>query len=129
MSVILCRGFRKPDGWLKGRSTCGWDTSKVTTVVVGVVSLHFSRGKILVLEDCLYVPNVRRNLIIVSCLVCNRFLAIFNKNFISIKYDVDEIYYGMLIDNLYILEPLSHLQVNSHESNHKRKEPSLVNQA
>ena len=27
------------------------------------------------------------------------------------------------------LEPKSHLQVNSHESNHKRKEPSSVNQA
>ena len=34
----------------------------------------------------------------------------------------------MLVDNLYILEPISHLQINSHESNHKRKEPSSVNQ-
>ena len=71
------------------------DTSKVAVVTVGVMSLHFSRGKILVLEDCLYVNNVRRNLISVSCLACNGFLAIFNKNFISIKYDVDEIFCGM----------------------------------
>ena len=33
----------------------------------------------------------------------------------------------MLVDKLYILEPISHVQVNSIESNHKRKEPSSVN--
>ena len=35
----------------------------------------------------------------------------------------------MLVDNLYILEPISHLQVNSCESDHKIKEPSSINQA
>ena len=59
----------------------------------------------------------------------NGFLAIFNKNYVSIKYNVDEICCGMLLDNLYLLEPITHLQINSHESNHKRKEPSSVNQA
>ena len=33
----------------------------------------------------------------------------------------------MLIDNLYLLEPIS-LQINSHETNHKRKEIFPVNQ-
>ena len=97
------------------------DTSKVAAVVVGVVSLLFPRGKTLVLDDCLYVPNVRRNLISISYLLCDEFSGIFNKNFVSIKYDVDEICCGMLVGNLYILEPISHLQVNSHEFNHKRK--------
>ena len=55
------------------------DTSKVAAVAVGVVSLYFAGEKILGLEDCLYVPNVRRNLISVSCLACNGFSAIFNK--------------------------------------------------
>ena len=59
--------------------------SKVAAVVVGVVSILFSGGKVLVLEYCLYVPNVRRNLIIISCLSCNKFSTIFNKNFVSIK--------------------------------------------
>ena len=105
------------------------DTSKVAAVAVGVVSLHFPRGKILVLQDYMYVPNVRRNLISVSCLLCNGFSIIFNKNFISIKYDVDEIYCGILVDSLYLLEPITHLQINSYESNHKRKQHSSVNQA
>ena len=30
---------------------------------MGVVSLYFAGGKILVLQDCFYIPNVRRNLI------------------------------------------------------------------
>ena len=105
------------------------DTSKVAVVTVGVVSLHFPGGKNLVIEDCLYVSNVRRNLISVFCLACNEFLAIFNKKFISIKYDFDEFYCGMLAENLYLLEPITHLQVNSHESNHKIKEASSINQA
>ena len=37
------------------------------------------------------------------------------------------LYVGMLLDNLYLIEPIS-LQINSHESNHKRKEIFLVNQ-
>ena len=76
---------------------------------MGVVSLHFPGGKFFVLEYCLYVPNVRRNLISISCLACNGFSVIFNKNFNSIKYDIDEICCRMLVDNLYILEPISHL--------------------
>ena len=83
----------------------------------------------MVLQDSLYVPSIRRNLISVSSLACNRFLAIFNKNYVSIKYDVDVIYCRMLVDNLYMLEPITLIQINSYESNHKRKEPSSVNQA
>ena len=71
---------------------------------------------------------MRRNLISISCLSCNGYSTIFNKNMVSIKCNADDIYNGMLVDNLYILEPISHVQVNSIESNHKRKEPSSVNQ-
>ena len=95
----------------------------MATVVVGVVSLLFTRGKILVHEDCLYVPNVRRNMILVFCLSSNEFLAIFNKNFVSIKYDVDEICVGMLVNNLYILNlyltcKLTQLILTIREKNH-----------
>ena len=77
--------------------------SKVAAVAVGVVSLLFSGGKLLVLNDCLYVPNVRMNLISVSCLSYTVFSVIFNKNLVSIKCNTDEICVGMLVDNLYIL--------------------------
>ena len=38
-----------------------------------------------------------------------------------VKYNDDIICRGILQDNLYLLEPIS-LQINSHETNHKRKE-------
>ena len=38
------------------------DTSRVTVVAVGVVTLYFGGDKVLVLDDCLYAPEVRRNL-------------------------------------------------------------------
>ena len=101
----------------------------MAVVAVGVVTLHFDGGNVLVLQDCLYVPNVRRNLILVSCLACDEFSDIFNKKFISIKYDVDVICREMLVGNQYMLKPITPLQINSYESNHKRKDPFSVNQA
>ena len=38
------------------------DESKIPIVAVGEVNLCFS-SRVLILKDCLYVPNVRRNLI------------------------------------------------------------------
>ena len=42
------------------------DTSRVAAVAVGVVTLHFEGDKFLVLDDCLYVPNVKRNFVSIS---------------------------------------------------------------
>ena len=38
------------------------DGSRILVIAVGVFNLCFE-SKVLILEDCLYVPNVRRNLI------------------------------------------------------------------
>ena len=103
------------------------DTSRVAAVAVGVVTLHFEGGKFFVLDDCLYVPSVRRNLISVFCLSCNGYSSVFNKYSIFFIYNDDIICRGMLSDNLYLLDPIS-LQINSHETNHKRKEIFSVNQ-
>ena len=94
---------------------------------MGEVSLHFGGHKVLVLKDCLYILNIRRNLISVSCLACNGYSALFNKNSVSILNEKDKICSRMLIDNFYLIEPNTPLYINSHESNHKRKEPSSVN--
>ena len=81
----------------------------------------------LVLKDCLYVPKIRRNLISISCLACNGYSASFNKNSVYILNGEDKICSGMLIDNLYLIEPNAPLYINLHESNHKRKEHFSVN--
>ena len=62
----------------------------------GEVSLHFGGHKVLVLKDCLYVPQIRRNLISVSCLACNGYSASFNENSVSILNGEDKICSGML---------------------------------
>ena len=78
------------------------DTSRVAAVVVGVITLHFEGGKFLVLDDCLYVLGVRRNLVSVFYLSCNGYSSVFSKNFIFVKYNDDIICRGMLSDNLYL---------------------------
>ena len=103
------------------------DTSRVAAIAVGVVTLHYEEGGVLVLYDCLYVPSIRRNLIVVSYLSCHGYSSLFNKNSVFVKYNDKLICVGML-DNLYMLEPIAPMQINSHEFNHKRKEISLVNQ-
>ena len=87
------------------------DTSRVAAVAVGVVTLLFEGGKKLVLSDCLYVPDVRRNLVLVSCLSCNGYSSVSNKDSIFVKYNEDIICRGMLSNNLYLLELIS-LQIN-----------------
>ena len=108
---------------------CLWlgDTSKVAAKAVGEVSLHFGGHKILVLRDCLYVPQIRRNLILISCLALDGYSSIFDINSVCVKYGVDVICSGMLKDNLYLIEPNIPLSINSLESNHKRKERSSIN--
>ena len=105
------------------------DTSKVAVVVVGVVTLHFDGREVLVLQDCLYIPSVRRNLISISSLTCHGFLALFNRKKIFVKWNDNVICCGMLVDNLYMLEPITPMQINSYKSNLKRKESSSTNQA
>ena len=56
------------------------DTTKVAAVIVGDVTLHFDRDKVLILVDCLYVPNVRRNLISIPSLACNGYSTLFRLN-------------------------------------------------
>ena len=122
------QGFQKTRRLAKGEIyLLMGDTSRVAIVAVRVVTLHFEGGKFLVLDDCLYVPGVRRNLALVSCLSCNGYSLFFNKNLVFVKYNDDIICREMLQDNIYLLEPIS-LQINSHETNHKRKEISPVNQ-
>ena len=83
------------------------DTSRVAAVAVGVVTLYFKGGKFLALVDCLYVPGVKRNLVSVSCLSCNRYSSVFNKDSIFIKLSDDIIFCGILQDNLYLLKPIT----------------------
>ena len=82
------------------------NTSRVAAIAVGVVTLHFEEGRVLVLNDCFYVPSIRRNLISISYLSCHGYSSLFNKNLVFVKYNDKLICVGMLVDNLYMLEPI-----------------------
>ena len=58
------------------------DGSKIPVVTIGVFNLYFE-SRVLILEDCLYVPNVR-------------------KNWISATYLGKQGYYVILKDNVVI---------------------------
>ena len=108
------------------------DATRVAAVAIGDVSLSFSRDRTLILRDCLYVPSIRRNLIYVSKLVKDSYSVYFNK-FVVIKYNKRFNCSGSLVDDLYIINPISpKLQLT--ELNNtitvpcKRKEPSQMHQ-
>ena len=59
------------------------------------------------MEDCLYVPNVHRNLIPTTYLGKHGYCVILKDN-VVIKKDKVFIYFGNIVDGLYILTPDKH---------------------
>ena len=104
------------------------DGSRIPIIVVGVFNLYFG-SRILILKDCLYVPNVHRNLISATYLGRHGYYVILKDN-VVIKKDKVFICSGNIIDGLYILTPDKHelynfeLDNNSHVKSLKRKIPT-----
>ena len=104
------------------------DRNRIPIVVVGVFNLCFD-SRVLILEDCLYVSNVRRNLISTTYLGKHGYCVILKDN-VVIKKDKVFICSSNIVDGLYILTPDKHelcnseLNNNSHVKSLKRKFPS-----
>ena len=102
--------------------------SKILVVTIGVFNLFFE-SRVLILEDCLYVHNVRWNLISTTYLGKNRYCVILKDN-VVIKKGKMFICSGNIVDGLYILTPDKHelynseLDDNSQVKSLKRKFPS-----
>jgi hypothetical protein len=108
------------------------DATKVPVVAVGIITLIFGDDRILVLNNCLYVPSFRRNLISVSKLAMDGYNVCLDHN-VSIMINKRIICSGTLHDNLYIINPsqptLQHRELNNtSSSSSKRKGPSELNQ-
>ena len=101
------------------------DGSKILVVTIGVFNLCFD-SRVLILEDCLYVPNVCRNLIFATYLGRHGYCVILKDN-VVIKKDKVFICSGNIVDDLYIINPDKHelynseLDNNSHVKSLKRK--------
>ena len=104
------------------------DGRKIPIVAFEMFNLCFG-SKVLILEDCLCVPNVRRNLISTTYLGRHRYCVIL-KDSVVIKKDKVFSCSGTIVDGLYILTPDKHelynseLDGNSHVKSLKRKFPS-----
>ena len=80
--------------------------SRIPVVAVGVFNLCFDY-RVLILEDCLYVPNVHRNLIFATYLGKYGYCVILKDN-VVIKKDKVFICSSNIVDGLYILTPNKH---------------------
>ena len=104
------------------------DGSRILVVTVGVYNLCFE-SRVLILEDCLYVPNVRRNLIFATYLGKHEYYVILKDN-VVIKKGKMFICFGNIVEGLYILTPDKHelynseLDNDSHVKSLNRKFPS-----
>ena len=77
------------------------DGSRISIVAVGVFNLCFE-SRILILVDCLYVPNIRRNLIFATYLGKHGYCVILRDN-VVIKKGKMFICSANIVDILYIL--------------------------
>ena len=107
------------------------NATKVAAVAMGDLHLSFGRDRILILRNCLFILSIRRDLVSVSSLVMNGYSVCFNKR-VVIKENKRLIYFHQLVDDLYIINPVSPtLQLNELNNTNnfpfKRKEPSKIN--
>ena len=80
--------------------------SKILAVAVRVFNLYFD-SIVLILEDYLYVPNVRWNLISTTYIGKHGYCLVLKDN-VVIKNDKVFIYTGNIVNGLYILTPDKH---------------------
>ena len=96
----------------------------ISVKAIGPVVLFLENNRTLCLEDCLFVPDFKRNLVSVSCLVEHGLTLQFNSS-VSIRSKSFFICSGDLMNNLYFLSSLSYdinvIEIVENEHNHLAK--------
>ena len=96
----------------------------ISVKAIRPVVLFFENNMTLCLEDCLFVPDFKRNLVSVSFLVEQGLIVQFNSS-VSIRSKSSFICSGDLMNNLYFLSPLSYdinaIEIVENEHNHLAK--------
>ena len=103
------------------------DGSRIPVVAIGVFNLYFE-SRVLILEDCSYVPNVCRNLISTTYLGKHGYYVILKDN-VVIKKDKMFICSDNIVDGLYILTPNKHELYNSELDNKSHVDGSTQGQS
>ena len=95
-------------------------SASISVIGLGNLSLTFSNNSILVLHDCLFVPDSRNNLISVSKLCNDSYSVSFNKNHAYIMKENEVVTCGTLVNNLYHIHCVV-IQVDNVEKSLKKK--------
>ena len=102
----------------------------ISIKAIGPIVLFFENNRTLCLEDCLFAPDFKRNLVFVSCLVDHGLTVQFNSS-VSIRSKSSFICSGDLMNNLYFLSPLSYdinaIEIVENEHNHLAKKRKVSN--
>ena len=100
----------------------------MSAVKTGSVLLSFNNNETLVLNNCLYVPDIKRNLISVTCLSKQGYTINFGSS-VSIFHNKRLICSGTLEDNLYHSSPMIHsihdTVINNDEHTHLSKKRNI----
>ena len=99
-------------------------SASISIIAVGDLSLSFSNNSVLVLHDCLFVPDSRKNLISISKLCNDSYSVSFNKTYVSIMKENEVVTCGTLVNNLYHFDCVV-IQIDNVEKSLKRKETSI----
>ena len=103
----------------------------ISVKAIGPVVLFLENNRTLCLEDCLFVPDFKRNLVSVSCLVEHGLTLQFNSP-VSIRSKSFFICFGDLMNNIYFLSPLSYdinaIEIVQNEHNHLAKKRKVSNE-
>ena len=94
--------------------------NEVLAESVGEVHLYFDDFRFIVLKDCFYIPNFKRNLIFVACLINDGYSVSFNKS-ITIFKNKSLMCNGWLQNNLYFIQPKSYSLLNTEIGNKRLK--------
>ena len=103
----------------------------ISVKAIGPVVLFLENNRTLCLEDCLFVPDFKRNLVSVSCLVEHGLTLQFNSS-VSIRIKSLFICSSDLMNNRYFLSPLSYdinaIEIVENEHNHLAKKRKISNE-
>ena len=103
----------------------------ISVKAIELIVLFFENNRTLCLEDCLFAPDFKRNLVYVSCLVEHGLTVQFNSS-VSIRSKSSFICSSDLMNNLYFLSPLSYdinvIEIVENEHNHLAKKRKVSNE-
>ncbi|XP_028051930.1 uncharacterized protein LOC114256474 isoform X3 [Camellia sinensis] len=102
----MLQGFKETRRLKEGKMLIKLGISAtVAAVSIGTFYLELSFNRTLVLEDCLFVPNICGNLIFVSKLISLGYCFFFSSK-VVIKHNNKFVDSGILIDGLYFISPI-----------------------